>query len=174
MGTTLNLQYFSVIAEALRNVAAKVDFELRLIAPGREPLDDIDLTGVDINVIPWHGPTEVQELQQFDVGLMPLFPDREWDKYKCGLKLIQYMAVGVPGIASPVGVNADIVEHGRDGFLCRSTAEWEEALLQLLNDANLRQQVGKAARETAANQYSIEANFPRFLTALDELVGRKQ
>lgn len=171
IGTTLNLQYFEVIAEALRNVAKHVNFELRLIAPDDEPLEKIDLSGVNINVIPWHGPTEVQELQKFDIGLMPLFPDREWDKYKCGLKLIQYMAVGVPGIASPVGVNADIVEHGRDGFLCNSTAEWESALLSLLNDQSLRQRVGLAARETAANKYSIEANFPRFLTALEQLTA---
>ncbi|MFK8111665.1 MAG: glycosyltransferase [Rubripirellula sp.] len=169
IGTAPNLQYFSVIAEALRNVASQIDFELRLVAPGDEPLNEIDLTGVNIKVIPWNGPTEVQELQRFDIGLMPLFPDQEWDKYKCGLKLIQYMAVGVPGIASPVGVNADIVENGRDGFLCRSTAEWEAALVGLLSDANRRQSVGQAARETASEHYSIEANFPRFRKALEAL-----
>ena len=132
MGTTGNLDYINVCAAGLREVAATIPFHMRFVVPDISPLEQVDLTGVQVQHVPWRGATEVQELQQFDVGLMPLYPDREWDRYKCGLKLIQYMAVGVPGIASPVGVNADILDDGRTGFVAGNSSEWVRGLTSLL------------------------------------------
>ena len=169
MGTGQNLECFEVIATALRNVAAKVEFILRLVTNDDTVLQKIDLDGVKIEVQPWHDSTEIQQLQSFDIGLMPLFPDRDWDRYKCAAKLIQYMGVGVPGIASPVGVNQQIIDHGRNGFLCATTEEWEHAITKLLSNQQLRQDMGSAARETIAAEYSIEAAFPKLLAAFESL-----
>lgn len=172
MGTTGNLNYLKVVAGPLRRLAERCAFELRLIAPDRGPLSEIDLTGISVTFIPWRGATEVEELRKLDVGMMPLFADDEWNRYKCGLKLIQYMAVGVPGVASPVGVNADIVEHGVDGFLASTEEEWEETLLQLIEDRALRQRIGAKARAKVAEKYSIEANYPFLERALRETLER--
>ena len=169
IGTTGNIRYLQVAAPALRRLATELNFELVVIAPESGPLSELDLQGVTVRHIVWSGDTEMAHLRDFDIGLMPLFADQEWDKYKCGLKLIQYMAIGIPAVASPVGVNASIVDHGRDGFIASNDGEWESALRQLLIDEQLRRTVGAAARETASTKYSIEANFPIFEAALREM-----
>ena len=167
IGTTSNLQYIGLIAPALRRLAARCDFELRLIAGDDRPLESMDLSGITVRFITWNGATEVDELRRFDIGLMPLFPDRPWDKYKCGLKLIQYMAVAIPGVASPVGVNTKIVQSGRNGFLAETYEQWESILFQLLNDRQRREEIGAAARETVVEHYSIQANLPLFVASLE-------
>jgi glycosyltransferase involved in cell wall biosynthesis len=169
MGTSGNIRYLQVAAPALRRLATTHALELLVIAPDAGPLTEVDLTGVTVRHATWDGPREVDQLHEIDIGLMPLFADNEWDKYKCGLKLIQYMAVGIPAVASPVGVNASIVTHGRDGFVAASDSEWEAALRPLLIDENLRRTIGAAARETARTRFSIEANFPIYEAALREL-----
>lgn len=169
IGTTGNLRYFQVAAPALRQLATEFDFELVVIVPEIGPLSDVDLSGVRVRHVAWNGPREVEQLREIDIGLMPLFSDNEWDKYKCGLKLIQYMAIGIPAVASPVGVNASIVEHGRDGFVAANDSQWEETLRLLLNDATKRRAVGTAARQTVRERYSIEANFPKYEAELKKL-----
>jgi glycosyltransferase involved in cell wall biosynthesis len=166
MGTRSNLAYFEVVAEALRNLSSRVDFELRLIVSDLEPLQSIDLTGVRIRHVEWQGETEVDELRKIDIGIMPLFSDREWDRYKCPTKMTQYMAVGIPGVASPVGFTADVVEHGVSGFLAASTAEWEQILERLIRDPDLRKTIGLAGREVVSQKYSVEANHSVLADAL--------
>ena len=166
MGTTANLQYLNVVAPALRRLARRRAFELRLIAGDDGPLRSIDLSGISVRFITWQAASEVDELRAFDIGLMPLFPDRPWDKYKCGLKLIQYMAVGIPGVASPVGVNVDIVRSGDDGFLPDTDEQWESVLDELLSNPERRAAVGKAARAKVAERYSIQANLPLLVDTL--------
>ena len=109
---------------------------------------------------------EVDQLRQSDIGIMPLFAEQEWDKYKCGLKLIQYMAVGLPGVASPVGVNSEIVEHGQSGFVATTEEDWFQILDELLTDPSRRTAVGIAARKRAAALYSIEANVSQLEAVL--------
>ena len=174
IGTTGNLPFLDVCAPALRRLAGRMPFELRLIAGESTPLSSIDLTGVNVRFIPWHGDTEVQELSQFDVGLMPLPEGQPWMRYKCGLKLLQYMAVGMPGVASPIGVNAEIVRHGENGFLASTDDEWESTLARLLSDPPLRQQLGQAARQTVEVDYSVEAHLSRYVTALKEAISQSQ
>ena len=94
------------------------------------------------------------------IGIMPL-DDTPWARGKCGYKLIQYMACGIPVIASPVGVNADIVEHGVNGFLANTQAEWREAIRALLGDADLRRQMGAAGRKKVEQHYSLQIWGPR-------------
>lgn len=172
-GTNGNIRYLQVVAPALRRLGGECSFELIVISSDAGPLAEIDLTGVTVRHVIWDGPREIDQLREMDIGLMPLFANNEWDKYKCGFKLIQYMAIGIPAVASPVGVNASIVSHGRDGFVATNDFEWEAALRPLLIDENLRRTVGAAGRETARTRYSIEASFPIYKTALRELCAVK-
>jgi glycosyltransferase involved in cell wall biosynthesis len=171
IGTTGNLQYLQVAAPALRHLAREYLFELVVIAGSFEPLEALDLSGVSVRKIVWNPETEMGHLGEFDIGLMPLHAHSEWDKYKCGLKLIQYMAIGIPAVASPVGVNSTIVTHGQNGFIASTDEEWEAYLRQLLVDDQLRRAVGVAARVTASEKYSIEANYPRYEAALLEMMS---
>lgn len=108
----------------------------------------------------WQEAREVADIQQMDIGIMPL-PDEPWARGKCGYKLIQYMACGIPVIASPVGVNREIVEHGVNGFLASTDQEWREAIATLSSDAALRQRMGHAGRARVEAQYSIQHYGPR-------------
>jgi glycosyltransferase involved in cell wall biosynthesis len=174
IGTTGNLRFLEVCAPALRTLSQCCDFELRLIAGESHPLDALDLTGVNVRFIPWKGETEVEEISRFDVGLMPLPEGEPWMRYKCGLKLLQYMAIGIPGVASPIGVNTEIVENGCNGFLATSGDEWQTALRRLLEDVELRRKLGKAARQTVEARYSIDVHFPRFVAALEDAIARSR
>lgn len=170
MGTAGNLKYLAVAADALRQLATERKFELRLVVPEITPLQNIDLQGVPVIHEPWRPNDEVRQLQAFDVGLMPLFPDQEWDIYKCGLKLIQYLAVGVPGIAAPVGVNSEILDGNRNGFAAQTTTEWLTALRVLTGDRARRIEMGRRGRETVRQRYSIQAGYPVLRNALREIV----
>lgn len=108
-----------------------------------------------LEILPWTEDTEVSLIQSMDVGVMPL-PDTPWARGKCGYKLIQYMACGLPVVASPVGVNRDIVEHGVNGFLAETEDEWRAAVGTLLNDADLRHRMGAAGRRKVEEQYSLQ------------------
>jgi glycosyltransferase involved in cell wall biosynthesis len=166
IGTSGNVKYLSVAAEALRQVARVQPFELRVVAPDAAPLKELDLSGVQVVHDPWNPQREVEQIQRFDVGLMPLFPNQEWDIYKCGLKLIQYLAVGIPGIAAPVGVNSEILDNEQNGFAAETNAEWINALQRLIGNRDLQQSMGQRGRQTVIDRYSIQANYPVLRDAL--------
>ena len=172
MGTTVNLSFLKTVAPALKRLAQLCSFELRLIAGECHPLKEIDLSGVNVRFLPWNPHTEVAEMAHFDVGIMPLRDD-EWSRYKCGLKLLQYMALGIPGVASPVGVNAEIIQPGINGFLAADDDAWVSGLHALLADAPRREQMGAAARRTVEEKYSLDVNVPRLAAALEETLRRK-
>lgn len=115
--------------------------------------------------LPWGEEREVADLQLFDVGIMPLEDDR-WSQGKCAYKLLQYMAVGLPVVASPVGMNCDVVTPGVNGFLARTQAEWLDALRRLAEDPALRQKMGAAGRRLVEQHYSLELLKPRLATIL--------
>jgi glycosyltransferase involved in cell wall biosynthesis len=127
------------------------------------PQDRLDLED-------WSEEAEVPFLQSLDIGIMPL-TDTPWARGKCGYKLIQYMACGVPVIASPVGVNAAIVEHGVNGFLASSEAEWVEALRTLLLDPDLRARMGEAGRRKVEREYSLQVWGPRVAQMLRDVAN---
>jgi len=114
---------------------------------------------------PWTLAGEVDALATFDVGLMPLTDD-PWSRGKGGYKILQYMAMGIPTVASPVGVNRDLVEHGVTGFLADTSDEWVTALERLATDASLRRQMGDAARRAALDRHSIDHHAPALVQAL--------
>lgn len=101
----------------------------------------------------WSESTEVADISRFDIGIMPLIDDH-FERGKCGYKLIQYMACGIPVIASPVGVNCEIVEHGVNGFLASTIDEWKDAINRLISDHDLRMRMGSAGRALVEKKYN--------------------
>ena len=103
---------------------------------------------------------------QIDIGVMPL-QDSEWAKGKCGFKALQFHALEIPVIASPVGVNSNIIRHGINGFLCKTQDDWYNSILELINDAILRKQMGKAGRNQVIDQFSARSNTANFLSLFE-------
>lgn len=133
----------------------------------------LTVIGIDGNIfdfpvksVVWKESTESSEISQFDIGIMPL-SHNPFERGKCGYKLIQYMACSVPVIASPVGVNREIVTHGVNGFLAESEEEWNAALQRLLTDASLREEMGRAALLTVRKKYSLQAYQPKVVKLLE-------
>jgi glycosyltransferase involved in cell wall biosynthesis len=118
--------------------------------------------------VPWRQESELEDLARIDIGLMPL-PDSPFARGKCAYKLIQYMALGRPGVASPVGANREVVTDGVDGFLPSGDRAWEATLVRLIDDPDLRARVGVAARARVEAAYSLEAVIPRYQEILARL-----
>jgi glycosyltransferase involved in cell wall biosynthesis len=141
------------------------DFEFIVIS--NQP-PEIDLPGVRWRYIRWTAETEIEGLQQIDIGLMPL-KDEPFERGKCGLKAIQYMSVGIPALVSPVGVNAEIVQDGVSGFHCRTGYDWQKRAGELLHDPDRRTQIGQAARLRAEEHYSVKALLPRMIETFERV-----
>ena len=120
--------------------------------------------------LPWSEAEEIRFIQSMDIGIMPL-PDEPWARGKCGYKLIQYMACGLPVIASPVGVNSSIVDHGKNGFLATTPQEWAEAITTLARDATLRRTMGAEGRRKIERAYSLAVHGPRLAGMLHEVMA---
>jgi glycosyltransferase involved in cell wall biosynthesis len=118
--------------------------------------------------IKWSKENETRDLLNFHIGVMPLYDD-EISRGKCGFKAIQYMSLGIPAVVSPVGVNSEIVEDGRNGFVCNSIEEWRDRLELLLKDMGLRIKMGEAARETIVEKFSVIANGQLFLDLFENI-----
>jgi glycosyltransferase involved in cell wall biosynthesis len=156
-GSHSTLKYLDEILPLLKRLQEQYDFCFTVIADS-----DPQLSLKNYHFIRWQAATENEDLLQLDIGIMPLTPD-EWSEGKCGFKLIQYFATGIPSVASPVGVNKKIIEEGVNGFLCSTEKDWERALITLLQDAALRERMGKAGREKVERKYSLIAQREEFL-----------
>jgi glycosyltransferase involved in cell wall biosynthesis len=121
-----------------------------------------------LELVDWSEEREIAEVQQMDIGVMPL-PDEPWARGKCGYKLIQYMACGLPVVASPVGVNGEIVSEGASGYLAADLVQWEQALSRLAGDPGLRRAMGETGRRKIVADYSLAAHAPRLAGALKAL-----
>lgn len=144
---------------------------------GQRPGVTFHLIGTDrlgfvegMRSIPWKQSTEVSEIAKFDIGIMPL-EDNEWSRGKGGYKLLQYMASGIPAVASPVGVSQELIAHGVDGYLVESSEEWEASLLALIDDQSMRQQMGARARAKATSLYSLDLAAVKMISEFERLVG---
>lgn len=127
---------------------------------------DYQLCGIsDLVLLPWSLESERKDVASFDVGIMPL-PDNEAAEGKCGFKALFYMALGVPCIASPVGVNCEIIEHGVNGLLASTEKDWIEAISLLIDDGRLRRRLSQAARETVVERFSGQQWSREFLRIL--------
>ncbi|GLQ97648.1 glycosyltransferase family 4 protein [Dyella mobilis] len=149
--------------DVLRSVCAKYGARLLLVGPRAEIAKQFD--GVATEVVAWSEDSEVAMINRMDIGIMPL-RDGPWERGKCGYKIIQYMACGLPVVASSVGTNNDIVRHGENGFLADDVSTWEERLGQLIADGSLRSRMGQAGRSSVENEYSLKAQAPRLAEVL--------
>lgn len=165
IGSPSTQQYLEVVMGALNKLANQAVFELRLVGASH-----IDQSGFPVKIVQWTEKTEVSDIREFDVGIMPLF-DGPWERGKNGYKLIQYMACGVPVVATPIGVNTRIVEHGRNGYLAGNEQEWLVALQELMGDPSLRERMGRQGRIKFEKQYSLGVTAPILLSVLKKAAG---
>jgi glycosyltransferase involved in cell wall biosynthesis len=165
-GSISTIKHFEMLLPALQKIketyGSRVQFKLIGAAAYTTPL-------LEIEAVAWTEATEVEQLNTFDIGIMPL-PDDEWAKGKCGLKGLSYMACGVPAIMSPVGVNKDIVRHRHNGFLADTREEWIAVLSELIESPGLRTDIGKNGRQTVEKCYSKEANKLLYLEAFQHAI----
>jgi len=162
-GSHSTLKYLDEIQPVLLEIFKRYPGVEFIVIANRPPSLDI---GSAVKFIPWNSETEIKDLLQFDIGIMPL-PDDQWAKGKCGFKALQYMALELPVVASPVGVNSRIINHGVNGFLCNTPDEWEEALKTLIEDSGLRKKMGVNGRKTVVENYSVLSNSANFLSLFE-------
>lgn len=170
IGSPSTAAYLPAVAPALRALAQEGPLRLLLIGSGEVALPGLPCPGVTVEVRPWQEAREVEDLLELDVGIMPL-PDTPWARGKCGFKLIQYMACGLPVVASPVGANRDIVRHGESGLLAQTETEWLAALRRLRADRALRAALGGAGRAEVAARYCLAVTAPRLLDVMQAAAG---
>ncbi len=154
-GSYSTVQHLDTMRGALKKLAERESFRLRVIGT-----PSYECPPVDVEAMPWRAETELEDLSEIDIGMMPL-PDDRWSKGKCGLKALQFMALGIPTICSPVGVNTDIIQDDQNGFIAGTEDEWVEKLSRLLRSAELRRRLGDAGRATVEEQYSAITQTPR-------------
>jgi glycosyltransferase involved in cell wall biosynthesis len=151
------------IEGALRRMLKELPVELVVIGDPH-----FGLPGAErVTVTPWRRDTEIVEVGDFDVGLMPL-PDDDWSRGKCGFKALLYMSLGVAPVVSPVGINTEIVSPGDNGLLAADEDAWVASVGRLASDPNLRNRLGEAGRKTVVERYSGQRWAPRFLQVLTE------
>jgi glycosyltransferase involved in cell wall biosynthesis len=166
-GSTHTLVHFEHARAALETLAARRRVLVKVIC-NRPP--DRPIAGAENVFVPWAEQDEAVNIGAAHVGIMPL-PDETFTRGKCGLKALQYMATGRPAVASPVGMNVDLIRHGENGYLAGTTGEMLEALERLAQSAELRRSIGLAGRRTVEERYSAEIVADRFADAVRLAVG---
>lgn len=160
IGSPVTVHYLKIVESALTEICKDGNTKLVIIGS-----DKVKLNNVHIETQQWVEDKEVEEIQKFDVGIMPLSDDL-WEKGKCGYKLVQYMACGKPVVASPVGVNKVLVEHGINGFLASNTIDWVNNLRRLRNAPKLRTRMGREGRSKIEREYCVQVIAPRLANLL--------
>lgn len=167
-GSPSTSKHLETITPALRRLVNELPVELVVIG---DP--DFELPGAPhVEVRPWSREREIDDVRSFDIGLMPL-PDDEWSRGKCGFKALLYMALGVPTVASPVGVNSTIITSGENGLLATTEDQWVEAVGLLVDSARERERLGRSGRETVVEHYSGQRWAPRFLRVLEHAAASR-
>ncbi len=163
-GSFTTIKHFESAIDALTEIKAKYGNKVafKVIGDANYRYKPLHIVGQK-----WVSETEVEDLQDIDIGIMPL-PDIEWTRGKCGLKGLQYMGLAIPSIMSPVGVNTDIIEHGVNGFLASTKEEWVACLSQLIESKTLRDKLGNAGRKTVETTYSVTANQHKYLALFSQ------
>lgn len=167
IGSPMSQRLLEHIRGPLAEVVRRSDTRLVLIGVTSHALD-----GVPHEIWTWTEASEVEQMQRLHVGIMPL-QDTPWERGKCGYKLIQYMGVGRPVIASPVGVNSAIVTHGFNGFLASSPTEWLTAFEALRRDRSYCARLGRAGRRTVEERYSYEVTAPVLTELLRSVISAR-
>jgi glycosyltransferase involved in cell wall biosynthesis len=162
-GSQTTSKYLHLIDDVLKYIAQKYPVKIMVMGD-----DDFALEGVDIELLHWSAETEVANIQRFDIGLHPL-PDEKWAYGKSGGKLVQYMAAGLPIIATAIAPNYKVIKDGYNGFLVKDDKEWIEKLELLIKDVQLRKQMGCNSRKFAEEYSSVEANAHKYLAVFNQV-----
>jgi glycosyltransferase involved in cell wall biosynthesis len=165
VGSPSTNNYLRLTLNPLQTLAKSHDLELRVISasscteyrPFNSLFENFERNGVKVKLIPWSLNDEYCQLQNIDIGLAPL-TNGKWERYKCGFKVINYMAAGIPPVASDVGEHRYIIRDGVNGFLCKDENDWVNKLKRLIEDEKLRQYIGLNASKTVEEKYSMERN----------------
>lgn len=155
IGSPSTRKYLEPIRPALAEICRNGKARVVLVGAGK-----VDWPEIPVEVRPWSEESEAAEIGRFQVGIMPLL-DAPWDRGKCGYKLIQYMACGVPVVGSPVGVNRKLIVNGMNGFQASHPQEWVAALTRLREERELARAMGEACRATVEKGYSLQVSAPR-------------
>ena len=158
-GSHSTIMYLQSCIENLKELQQLCAFRLMIISDRRPELD------IDFSFVSWNSQSEIESLQKFDIGIMPLVKDK-WSEGKCGFKIIQYMAAGIPAVASPTGANEEIIDSGINGFICETKEEWIKNLTILLTNSSKREEMGRLARAKIEQQYSLKSREQDFIQML--------
>ena len=165
-GSTSTMEHFQFAVPALKEIKMRFGNRIQFSVIGDGTYQNKDL---EIQGLPWKFEEELSDLQNMDIGLMPL-PDDEWTRGKCGLKALQYMSLGIPCIVSPIGVNVEIIRDSENGFLASSTREWVDKISLLINEVDQRIEMGLLARKTVVEHYSVESQQQKYLDVFTKLL----
>ena len=160
-GTHSTIQYLDELVPILQKLEKTMRFTFTVISNSPPEFELRSL-----KYVPWNKATEIDDLMDFNIGIMPLRDDK-WAKGKCGFKALQYMSLGIPAIVSPVGVNTRIVDNGVNGIICQNNDEWEKALTEFIQDRSLRIKMGTEARKKVENKYSVLSNSANFTSLFE-------
>jgi len=166
-GSHTTIQHFEYAIPALQLLKEKFSNKIYFKVIGDSAYEN---RKIGIKGISWKIENEISELSEIDIGIMPL-PDTDWARGKCGLKALQYMALEIPCVMSPVGVNSKIVSDSINGFLAKDENEWVEKISLLIENPELRIKIGTAARKTVEGKYSVNSQKENYLSALKSLLS---
>ncbi|MBI4834398.1 MAG: glycosyltransferase family 4 protein [Planctomycetes bacterium] len=164
IGGGKSLVFLQALLPALEELAGKFNIQLKIVCNAFFDSDKIKIIKKQ-----WKEEHEILDVLTFDIGLAPL-PDDPWSKGKCAAKLLQYMAGGIPSVASPVGVHTEIIQEGVNGLLATTPEEWKAKLERLIADAKLRESCGLEARKTVEERYSVKSSAPKLINIFKEIV----
>ncbi len=158
-GSRTTLKYLEGLESVLRRIEEKYPAVSLLVIADKPP----QLSLKNLRFLPWSKETEIADLCRIDIGIMPM-PNDDWTRGKCGFKALQYMALGIPAVVSPVAVNKTIITPGVNGYWCETEQEWVVCLARLIEDAQLRKAIGANGRAMVEKHYSISSNSENFLS----------
>jgi len=167
IGTPTTAPYLNMLGDTLTTLARDHAFTFRVSGGGRT----VAFSGVHMEHPPWALEQEVTLFNTCDIGVYPM-PDDDWARGKSGFKAIQFMACGVPVVASPVGINREIIQDGVNGFLASTPGEWEQKLRMLMTEPERRRRMGAAGRRTVEGRYSVQVSAPRIAAVLRQAAKR--
>jgi len=158
VGSPTTAPYLDIIFHVMRRLSRKYDFIFKIVGAG----EDIFIKEVKVENFAWQLSREAEDFKSMNIGIYPV-SDTLWACGKAGFKAIQYMSVGAPVVASPVGMIKEIIQDGVNGFLAGTEDEWVEKISRLIEEPGLKEKIGLAARETAENKFSVKVNVPKYL-----------
>jgi glycosyltransferase involved in cell wall biosynthesis len=164
IGSPITCRYLKTVQPVFENLTEKYNCTFTLVGAG-----NLQMGNVDLDIRKWEESAEVEDIKTFDVGIMPLV-NTPWEEGKCGIKLIQYMACGLPVVGTPIGVNQEIINHGVNGFHANNLDEWTEYLSKLAENQQLRHQMGAEGRLMVESKYSLQLAAPKLSELLKSCI----